>query len=123
APPPRALSIRAAAVCLLVGLALAAPPWTADAQGIKGMQVVGYADRLSVQPGEIIKFMVSSELPRYRADLVRLLHGDPNPLGPGFKEEAIEAPFNKEYPGRHQDLPNGSHVLVPDAPALRLADS
>jgi N,N-dimethylformamidase len=119
----RTPAIHAAAVCLLVGLALAAPPWTADAQGIKGMQVVGYADRLSVQPGEIIKFMVSSELPRYRADLVRLLHGDPNPLGPGFKEEAIEAPFNKEYPGRHQDLPNGSHVLVPDAPALRLADS
>ena len=32
--------------------------------------------------------MVSSAHPTYRADIVRLIHGDPNPLGPGFIEEA-----------------------------------
>jgi N,N-dimethylformamidase len=110
-------------VRLLLVLPLVAFPSSASAQGIKGMQVVGYADRLSVQPRETIKFMVSCELPRYRADLVRLVHGDPSPQGPGFKEEALNAPFNKEYPGRHQDLPNGSHILVPDAPALRLTET
>src|SRR5262245_13294161 len=30
--------------------------------------IVGYADHLRIQPGETIKFMVSSERPRYRAD-------------------------------------------------------
>src|SRR6185436_14650518 len=40
--------------------------------------IVGYADHLRIQPGETIKFMVSSETPRYRADIVRLIHGDAN---------------------------------------------
>ena len=87
-----------------------------------GMQVVGYADRLSVQQGETIRFMVSSELPTFRADLVRLIHGDANPLGPGFKEEVIDAPINKEYPGRRQELPRSSYIVVPDNPALRQED-
>jgi N,N-dimethylformamidase len=90
---------------------------------INGMKVVGYADGLSVQPGETIRFMVSSELPRFRADIVRLIHGDTNPRGPGFKEELVPTPANKEYPGRHQELPNGSYVVVPDTPALRLSGS
>jgi N,N-dimethylformamidase len=85
--------------------------------------IVGYADRLSVQPGETIRFMVSSELPRYRADIVRLIHGDANPNGPGFKETRIETPVSGDYAGRRQELPFGSYVLVPDDPALRLDGS
>ena len=96
---------------------------SAVADTIPGMKVVGYSDRLSVQPGETIKFMVSSELPRYRADIVRLIHGDTNPRGPGYKEELVQAPVNREYPGRSQALPNGSYVTVPDNPALRLSAS
>lgn len=86
-------------------------------------RLTGYADRFSVQPGETIKFMVSTELPGFRADIVRVIHGDVNPKGPGFKEEVIETPANKQYPGRRQQLRAGSYVRVPDAPALRLAGS
>ena len=93
------------------------------ADSLVAMGVVGYADRLSVQPGETIQFMVSSQLPQYRADIVRLIHGDPNPLGPGMKEEVIEAPVNRTYPGRHQELVVGSYVTVDDASALRLDGS
>ena len=96
---------------------------SAEAQNPLGMRVIGYADRLSVQPGETVRFMVSSELPQYRADIVRLIHGDTNPTGPGFKEEAIDVPVNKEYPGRFQPLGNGSYATVPDSPALRLTGS
>ena len=85
--------------------------------------IVGYADRLSVQPGETIRFMVSSEEPEYRADIVRLIHGDANPNGPGFKETLIETPVSGDYAGRRQELPFGSYVLVPDSPALRLGGS
>ena len=42
------------------------------------MKIVGYADRLSVQPGQSIRFMVSSELPAYRTEIVRLIHGYDN---------------------------------------------
>lgn len=85
--------------------------------------IVGYADRLTAQPGQTVRFMVSSELPRYRADIVRLIHGDANPKGPGFKEVVVDTPANREYPGKHQDLPFGSYVTVPDHQALRLSGS
>ena len=83
------------------------------------MRIVGYSNRLSVQPGETIRFMVSCELPTYRADVVRLIHGDPNPEGPGFKEEVVPTPINGEYAGREQVIRTGSYAIVPDAPALR----
>ena len=76
------------------------------------LRLVGYCDRLSVQPGERIRFMVSSEFPRYRADIVRLIHGDANPKGPGFKEEVVENSLNGEYSGRKQELKLGSYVKV-----------
>lgn len=82
------------------------------------MQVVGYADRLSVQQGEVVRFMVSCQQPRYQADIVRLIHGDENPKGPGFKEELIETSVNGEYPGRVQLLHKGSYVSVPNSPLL-----
>src|SRR3954471_1593079 len=87
------------------------------------MGIVGYGDRLSVQPGETIKFMVSSKSPTYRADIVRLIHGDPNPKGPGIKEQVVNTPANADYPGKPQVLPLGSYVRVADAPPLRLAGS
>ena len=87
------------------------------------MRIVGYSDRWSVQPDEQIKFMVSSEPSTYRADLVRLIHGDENPEGPGFKEEVVSAPINGDFPGRKQALHSGSYLIAPDSPALRLADS
>ena len=87
------------------------------------MEIVGYADRLSVQQGEMVRFMVSCQQLRYRADIVRLIHGDENPKGPGFKEELIETSVNGEYPGREQVLYKGSYVLVPDNPLLRRVGS
>ena len=77
--------------------------------------VHGYADRLSVAPGETIEFKVSCDEPgSYRADLVRLIHGDTNPAGPGFKEEEIASAISGTYPGRHQPIASGSHVIVDD---------
>jgi N,N-dimethylformamidase len=86
------------------------------------MEIVGYADQLCVAPGETIRFHVSCERPTYQADIVRLIHGDPNPHGPGFKEEVISTTVSGEYPGRAQVIHTGSHVIVPDTPALRLQD-
>ena len=103
-----------------IALLLAVP---ARGQGIEQKPVVGYADRLSVRPGETIRFMVSSRFPQYRADLVRLIHGDTNPSGPGPKETQIESEFNRTFPGRSQDLHAGSYVRVEDHPVLRLSGS
>ena len=108
---------------LLIGVSGGAQEDPTPPEALVAKGIVGYADRLSVQPGETMQFMVSSQLPRYQADIVRLIHGDPNPLGPGIKEEVVETPTNREYPGRHQEFVTGSYVSVPDAAPLQLAGS
>jgi N,N-dimethylformamidase beta subunit-like, C-terminal/Concanavalin A-like lectin/glucanases superfamily len=89
----------------------------------KEVKLTGYSDRLSVAQGETIQFMVSSEAPQYRADIVRLIHGDPNPKGPGFKEQLIDTPTNDTYHGREQKLKVGSYIIVPHNRLLQLIGS
>jgi len=48
------------------------------------LRITGYSDKYSVHPGEEVKFFVNSEKNEtYEAQLVRLIHGDTNPEGPG----------------------------------------
>jgi N,N-dimethylformamidase len=82
------------------------------------MNVLGYTDRLSVSPGQKIRFMVSCDLPSYRAELVRLIHGDLNPIGPGFKAEPVRAKLNGEYPGIKKKIELGSYLVVENGPRL-----
>src|SRR5262245_30545714 len=88
------------------------------------LPLTGYADRFSVAPGQTIAFKVSSAVATpYQARLVRLISGDPNPTGPGIKEEPVPAPFAASYPSRVQPVPLGSYVRVSDSPALRRLQS
>ena len=82
------------------------------------VKIVGYADRFSVAVGEPIRFMVTSDLPQYQVEIVRLIHGDPNPEGPGILEETIETTANGEYAGRVQTYPLGSYATFADGPKL-----
>lgn len=78
------------------------------------LRITGYSDRYSIHPGDEIKFYVNSEKGEdYDAKLVRLIHGDTNPEGPGYKEEEIAAPFDRTYKGRNQKIHGGSYVIVP----------
>ncbi len=85
------------------------------------MDIVGYSDRYSVRAGDTIRFMVSCELPSYNADIVRLIHGDVNPEGPGFKEKLVQNVGTLS--GQFQELVAGSYAVVPDNPLLRLKES
>src|SRR5215469_4813602 len=85
------------------------------------MKVVGYTDPMSVRAGERLAFRVSSRSPSYAVQMVRLVHGDENPLGPGFKAEAVDADVNGTRPGVHRTLRSGSYVrLERDQPLRRL---
>jgi N,N-dimethylformamidase len=56
------------------------------------LRITGYSDKYQAFPGEKIKFYVNSEKKEnYDVQIVRLIHGDTNPEGPGYKEEEIGA--------------------------------
>lgn len=80
--------------------------------------LVGYVDRFSARPGEGIAVKVSSQLTQpYQADLVRIIHGDANPAGPGMKLEEVAADFAGTYESRFQPVHLGScGVVIPTAP-------
>jgi N,N-dimethylformamidase len=82
------------------------------------VKVVGYAAELRVRPGESIGFHVSSTEEGYTSRIVRLLHGDDNPAGPGFKAPAVTEPTS--HPGAVQEIRPGSSVRVTNPAGLEL---
>lgn len=75
--------------------------------------ITGYSDKISVAAGETIAFKVSARPARpYRARLVRIIHGDMNPAGPGYKEEHIPSGIEQDYDGREQRLHCGSFAWI-----------
>ena len=88
-------------------------------------KVIGYADRMSVAPGERIRFMVSCEpgVSSYRADIVRLLSGDTQPDGPGYRDETVPSPVSGEHRGRHQAIHAGAFGIVPHHPRFESLES
>ena len=88
-------------------------------------KIAGYSDEISVAPGERIRFMVSCEpgVDRYRADIVRLISGDRQPDGPGYRDELLPTAVSGEYPGRTQETYCGSYAVVPHGPAFAGLDS
>ncbi len=85
------------------------------------LRITGYSDQYSVCPGDRIRFYVNSENnEEYEAQMVRLIHGDTNPDGPGYKEEEIAASCNMNYPGRNQRIHGGSYVIIPQDDRLNL---
>ena len=78
------------------------------------LRITGYSDKYSVCPGEVVQFYVNSENNEtYNADIVRLIHGDTNPEGPGFKEKLIRSTCNKRYKGHNQKIHGGSYCVIP----------
>src|SRR5260221_14445058 len=81
--------------------------------------LMGYADRVSVAPGETIGFKVScAGAQSYRAEIVRVLSPEAGPEAPPFRTERVETPANRDYPAREQALRCGSWAMVPEHPAI-----
>ena len=78
--------------------------------------LTGYADPLSSGPGQSVEFMVDAKVPEYQVEIVRLIHGDLNPAGPGLKTETVSSNLKQSYTGRAQQIHSGSSVIVKDNP-------
>ena len=82
------------------------------------VRLFGYSDPLCAKAGSEISFKVSAEgTHEVSAEIVRLVHGDFNPLGPGFIEERTDTEIPSSLPVRRQYTQNGSFARVDDSTA------
>ena len=72
------------------------------------MKLTGYSSSVFVRPGESLGFHVHSESPNVDVQLVRLLHGDENPRGPGFQEREISSSIDGRHAAGPQEIFRGS---------------
>lgn len=78
--------------------------------------VLGYPDEWSARPGQTVRFHVSGAgANSVDAQLVKLIHGDTHPGGPGFREVEIESAVDGTYPLSEQPTQYGSYARIPDA--------
>jgi N,N-dimethylformamidase len=79
------------------------------------IRISAYTDRLSVKPGDTLNVMASTDATDgVRAQLVRLVHGDERPDGPGFIERPVASLIDREWPARKQYIQKGSFLRVAD---------
>src|SRR5262245_31224054 len=76
--------------------------------------LAGYADRLSVRPGETIRFHVSNATGAQVGppSIVRVISADVNPAGPGIRLVAADATARQIAPCRPQNVAPGSYALA-----------
>ena len=79
------------------------------------LPLTGYADRLSVRPGETIRFHLANATGAdVDATLVRVICADANPAGPGLRLEPIEAAPVACATAKPERSPQGSHARILD---------
>src|SRR5215472_4959066 len=83
------------------------------------VRISAYTDKLSVKAGDVLQVMASAEgTERVRAELVRLIHGDEHPDGPGFIEQKLPSPIERDWPVRKQYVQKGNFLRVADPQAV-----
>lgn len=79
------------------------------------IKIFGYANKISVKPGDEIDIFVTADGTREAdAKLVRLIHGDEHPDGPGFIEEEVACAADGAWTVRKQYTQVGSFLTVDD---------
>jgi len=82
---------------------------------VTDIRLFGYSDPLVVKADNAVNFMVSAEgCTEASIDIVRLVHGDYNPAGPGFIEEVIDTELPKTISVKRQYTQNGAYAYVND---------
>ena len=88
------------------------------------LPITGYLDRFSHRPGESFTAHVSvRDGGTYRARLVRVLSGDPNPDGPGVRFADPARRFDQSFAGRRQPIHQGSYGIVDAGPVREAASA
>jgi N,N-dimethylformamidase len=76
-------------------------------------RILGYTDKLTVRPGELIDFKIDAEDgAQYHAQLVRLVNGDAHSTAANFEEIEVSSPINGTYTARRQLVLPGSCIVI-----------
>lgn len=89
---------------------------------VPGVHLAGYSQELAVTAGDSVDLKLSGD-GKAQLYVARLIHGDPNPRGPGVKSEPVDWGIPRELSLRPQLLDLGSYVTILDAPWLSPASS
>jgi N,N-dimethylformamidase len=84
--------------------------------------IEAYSDQISVTAGTEVAIKASG-LGAAELSVVRLIHGDPHPTGPGYREESPAWFRPTELQLGHQELDLGSYIEIPDLPGLNPSGS
>jgi N,N-dimethylformamidase len=85
------------------------------------VRISAYTDQLSVRAGDTLRVMASADATdTLRAQLVRLIHGDAHPDGPGLIEQPVASAIDRDWPVRKQYIQKGNFLRVAD-PSGKLA--
>jgi N,N-dimethylformamidase len=77
------------------------------------LPIAGYADRLSVRPGETIAFKLANATGQpVSAKVVRVICADPNPAGPGIRTEPVAADLTLRTEPEAWPSPIGSYAEI-----------
>jgi N,N-dimethylformamidase len=88
---------------------------------VPGVDLEGYADEVGVRAGSSVGVMLSSGAGSAAIEVVRLIHGDPSPRGPGVREEPVDWGTPATVPVTPRPLDLGSHVEIPGDERLNTA--
>lgn len=81
------------------------------------MNIIGYSDRLSYRPGQTMHARFSTTAEIFTARLVRIVNGDPHPLGPGVDIRDVPSALDgRTFTGRVQPIRAGSCVEIDQSP-------
>ena len=79
------------------------------------IRISAYTDKISAKAGDTLSVMASAEATAtVDAALVRLVHGDEHPSGPGYIEEKIPSEIERAWPVRKQYTQKGNFLRVDD---------
>lgn len=88
-------------------------------------RILGYCDRISVRPGDVVRFMLSTPPPLgpLQTGVVRIFCATDHPAGPGLRLVPIASDADGFIPAREQPIRLGSNVVVDATAAVVRASS
>ncbi len=83
------------------------------------LKITAYSDKISCVGGETLDIKVSAEgLSAFDAELVRIIQGDINPEGPGYRVTPVSCRLGGPFRARTQKIRPGSYGVVSEAERL-----